>query len=182
MKTSNFVRSIAIGLVFLLAATSWCRAADGEFARKTIDLGCVVSDIEKSVKFYTEAVGFTEVQGFSVSAQYAGDVGLTANKELNIRVLVLGEGESATKLKLMQLPGVESKKGDIEYIHSQLGFRYLTIFVSDTNAALTRLTNANVKPIAKTPLELPKGLPQGVFLTIVRDPDGNFVELVGPKK
>jgi catechol 2,3-dioxygenase-like lactoylglutathione lyase family enzyme len=63
-----------------------------------------------------------------------------------------------------------------------LGFSYLTIVVNDTNAALARLKKAGVKPIAKTPVELPKNLAPGVFLTVVRDPDGNLVELVGPKK
>ena len=38
-----------------------------------------------------------------------------------------------------------------------------------------RAKKAGVKP-------LPKGLPQGVYLTIVRDPDGNLIELLGPKK
>ena len=41
---------------------------------------------------------------------------------------------------------------------------------------------AGVKAITKSPLPLPKGLPEGIFLTIVRDPDGNMVELVGPKE
>ena len=153
-----------------------------EFARTTIDLGTVVSDVEKSVKFYTEAIGFKEIEGFSVPGEYCKDVGLTDGQPLKVRVLVLGEGETATKLKLMQIPGAKTKKSDNEFIHSQYGFRYLTIFVNDTTAAMERLTRAGVKTVAKTPMELPKGLPQGVFLTIVRDPDGNLVELVGPKK
>ena len=49
-------------------------------------------------------------------------------------------------------------------------------------AALKRLDKAGVKPVAKGPVPLPAGLPQGVFLTVVQDPDGNLVELVGPKK
>ena len=86
------------------------KAAETEFLSTTIDLGCVVSDIEKSVKFYTEAVGFTELKGFNVPAGFATDAGLTDNKELDIRVLVLGEGEGATKLKLMQVKGGGNKK------------------------------------------------------------------------
>lgn len=156
--------------------------AEEEFPRTTIDLGTVVTDVAKSVKFYTDAIGFTEVQGFSVAGDYCEKVGLTAGKGLDIRVLALGTGESATKLKLMQIPGVEVKQSANEYIHSQTGFRYLTIFVADTNAVLERLKKAGVKPIAQGTQELPKPLPQGVYLTIVRDPDGNFVELVGPKK
>ena len=155
---------------------------ESEFARTTIDLGVVVSDVAKSVKFYTQAVGFTEVDGFSVPGGFGKDAGLTSGSPLEIHVLVLGEGDSATKLKLMELPGVKSKTSDNTYIHSQLGYSYITVYVQDTDAALARLKKAGVKPLAKGPVALPKPLPQGVALTVVRDPDGNLVELVGPKK
>ena len=49
-------------------------------------------------------------------------------------------------------------------------------------AATKRLEANGVKPLAKGPVPLPEGFPEGVFLTVVKDPDGNFVELVGPSK
>ena len=157
-------------------------AADAEFARTTIDLGVVVSDVQNAVDFYTKAVGFQEVEGFTAPADLAGDSGLTDHQPLKIRVLVLGKDETATKLKLMEVPGVQIKKAESQFIHSQFGFRYLTIIVSDTTAALARLQKAGVKPLAKGPVPLPASIAEGVFLTVVRDPDGNIVELVGPKK
>jgi catechol 2,3-dioxygenase-like lactoylglutathione lyase family enzyme len=164
------------------ASTPLAQETDqGEFGRQTIDLGVVVRDVEKSVKFYTEAIGFQEQPGFSVPGGFAADAGLTDGKPLEIRVLTLGDKESATKLKLMAVPQAEPKKSDNRFIHSQFGFSYLTVYVKDTRAAMNRLKKAGVKPVAKGPVELPPGLPQGVFLTVVRDPDGNLVELVGPK-
>jgi hypothetical protein len=82
----------------------------------------------------------------------------------------------------MEVPGTKSKKSNNEYIHSQLGFRYLTIFVTDIGDAEARLKQAGVKPIAKTPKKLPKALSEDLHLIIVRDPDGNLVELLGPKR
>ncbi len=176
----NYRRSAsALFTVCLLASVA--RTESNEFPSKTVDIGVVVGDIEKAVKFYTESIGFTEVEGFSVPSGFATDSGLTDRQPLKIRVVVLGEQEGATKLKLMQLPGVESQTGDNQFIHSQLGFSYLTVFVKDMNAALRRLKKTGVKPIAKGPVALPRPLPEGVFLTLVRDPDGNLVELVGPK-
>jgi len=157
------------------------QAAEEEFITKTIDLGCVVSDIEASVKFYTEAIGFTEVKGFSVPADFAKEVGLTDSKKLEIRRLVLGEGEGATTLKLMQIENAGGKKTDNAHIDTTLGFSYITIVVKSTDAALARLKKAGVKPIAKGPVTLPDNLDPNLALTIVRDPDGNMVELVGPK-
>lgn len=176
--------SAAIAITFSSVGTAPVIAQeddDSPFASRTIDLGCVVSDLEKSLSFYKEAIGFQEVTGFSVPADFAEDVGLTSGKAIDIRVLLLGEGAGATKLKLMQVPGVESKKSDNTHIHSQLGFSYLTIVVKSTDDALARLKKAGVKPIAKGPLALPENLNPALALTIVRDPDGNLVELVGPK-
>jgi len=166
----------------LLACTALpCCAADPAFPRTTIDLGCVVSDLDAAVRFYTEGVGFREAAGFEVPAELARDAGLTDSKPLAVRVLVLGEGADATKLKLMQVTGTEPRTGDTEFIHSRTGFRYLTIMVADTDAALARLAAIGVRPIAKSPVALPDGLGGRLFLTCVRDPDGNLVELIGPR-
>ena len=158
------------------------RAADEDFARTTIDLGVVVSDLNKSVAFYTQAVGCKEVPGFQVTGQFTADAGLTDNHPVSVRVLVLGDGPTATRLKLMELPAAAPKRGDNKFIHSEFGFRYLTISVNDMTSAVARLEKAGVKPLAKCPLALPQSLSAEAFITVFRDPDGNFVEFVGPRK
>lgn len=150
------------------------------FARTTIDLGVVVSDVDRAAEFYTKAIGFQEVKGFSVDETFCTDAGLTDGKALKIRVFVLGDGASATKLKLMQVLG--SKKNNNQFVNSEQGFRYLTIYVTDMNASLARLKKAGVAPLAKGPVAIPEKLAKGAFLTVVRDPDGNLIELAGPKK
>ena len=170
-------------VVTMLTATAAVHAAEPvAFPRTTIDLGTVVTDLDKSVRFYTEGIGFRELKGFDVSADVAAAAGLTDSKPLSIRVLVLGEGDEATKLKLMQVAGTAPRTGDTDFIHSHTGFRYLTITVNDTTAALERLAKLGVKPLAKSPVALPASLAADIFLTCVRDPDGNIVELLGPRK
>ena len=170
--------ALALALPVLVATA----AEPVEFPRATIDLGCVVTDLEKSVRFYTQGIGFRELKGFEVPAALATDAGLTDARPLSIRVLVLGDGEDATKLKLMQVAGTLPRTGDTDFIHSHTGFRYLTIMVADTDAALERLAKLGVKPIAQGPVALPDSLAPGLHLTCVRDPDGNLVELLGPRK
>jgi lactoylglutathione lyase len=152
------------------------------FASQTIDLGMVVSDIDKSLKFYKDVLGFTEVTGFKVPPQFALDTGLSNKLELDVHVLVLGQGETATKLKLMQFKSAPGARVDNTFIHSSYGFRYLTIPVKDLNHAVESAAKAGGKPIAKGPVPLPEGFPAGVALANYRDPDGNLVELVGPWK
>ena len=178
------LRSLHLSLVLcsLLPINAPLAAEPVAFPRTTIDLGTVVSDVEKSVRFYVDGIGFRELPGFTVPADVAAGAGLTDGKPLNVRVLVLGEGDSATKLKLMSVAGTTPRTGDNEFIHSHTGFRYLTIIVDDTNAALARLAKIGVKPLAQSPVAIPETIAKGLFLTCVRDPDGNIVELIAPKK
>lgn len=154
---------------------------ESNVANPTIDIGVGVSDLDRALKFYTEAIGFENVSSFSVPPAIATDAGLTNNKGLTIQVLKLSDGQGATSLKLMELPEVRSKQSNNKYIHSQLGFSYLTIHIKSTDKAMERLKKAGVKPIAKSPVELPASLAAGVYLTVLKDPDGNIVELVGPR-
>lgn len=154
--------------------------SDSNFASQTIDLGMVVSDIEKSLKFYKDVLGFTETTGFKVPGQFGLDTGLANNHELDVHVLVLGQGETATKLKLMQFKSAPGARVDNTFIHSSYGFRYLTIPVKNLNLAVENAAKAGGKPIAKCPVLLPAGFPAGLALANYRDPDGNLIELVGP--
>ena len=175
------MRTIVLAITLGLFSFASARAED--FGSTTIDLGMVVGNLEKSADFYTKVVGFKEVDGFEVPGDFAKEAGLTDGTALKVRVFVLGEGKTATKLKLMELPATKPAPADSATIHSRLGFRYLTIMVTDTTAALERLAKNGIKTVSKGgAVELPKPFPSGVFLTVFRDPDGNLIEFVGPKK
>lgn len=180
MKSKIIFVCAAITICGLIATAQDSDEAKSEFLKPTIDLGCVVSDIDASVKFYTEAIGFKEAGSFDVSPEFAADSGLTDNKKLEVKILTLGTGDGATGLKLMQIEG-KSTKAKNDYINTTLGYSYITIMVSSTDDAVARLAKAGVKPIAKGPVTLPDTLDPSLALTIVRDPDGNLIELVGPK-
>jgi catechol 2,3-dioxygenase-like lactoylglutathione lyase family enzyme len=175
------VLSVAVLFGAIATISANRTAAPPDFPRTTIDIGVHVSDIEAAADFYTNVIGFTEVDGFDVAADFATAAGLTDGQPLTVRVFVLGEDDSATQLKLMEIPDVETKKSDNAYVHSQLGFRYLTINIDDTNAALERLRAAGSEPVADGPILIGED-PAGDYLTVVRDPDGNLIELIGPKK
>jgi lactoylglutathione lyase len=178
---TRMIRQLLAIALISFAATSLAVADEVTFPRTTIDLGTVVTDLEKSVAFYTQGVGFRQLESFDVPAELAASAGLTDQKPLSIRVLALGDGPTATKLKLMQVAGTTPRTGDNEFIHSHTGFRYLTIMVENTDEALARLAKMGVKPLAKSPVSLPEDLAPGMFLTCVKDPDGNVVELIGPR-
>lgn len=170
--------AVLIGSLFFSGCEAKSEAeAEGEFARTTIDVGIVVSDVDKAAEFYKNALGFTEVPGFDVSAEMGGGSGLTADHPFHIRVFVLGDEPTATKIKLMQFPQAPGKKVDNRFIHSSYGFSYLTIWVSDTTASVERAKKAGAVPVKE-----PYQFGDNMYLTLVKDPDGNIIELVGPRK
>jgi catechol 2,3-dioxygenase-like lactoylglutathione lyase family enzyme len=178
MKKYRIHLLIAAGLVagILVMAAAGQGGGKAEFSRATIDIGMVVSDVNKAAKFYTQALGFKEAGAFDVSAQMAGDTGLTDNKPFQVRVFALGDEPATTKLKIMQIPG--ARKVDNQYISSSLGVRYLTVFVADLGKTLERLKQNGVAPV-KEPYRLGGG---DTYLALVKDPDGNIIELLGPKQ
>lgn len=153
---------------------------ENNFSKPTIDFGVVVSDLEASMEFYTKVIGFQEDSSFVVKAEIANDAGLTqVDQDVTIHKLKLGAGDGATRVKLMRIHDSKQMKVAAPYIHSQLGMSYMTIFVKDTNAAVERAKSLGHKPLAKGPVDLGGGK---MYLTLFKDPDGNFVELVGPMK
>ena len=168
-------------LFFFTGLEGDTKQSHSNFSSETIDIGIVVTDIERSLAFYKKVIGFTEKKGFKVSGKFPKLVGLTDGAPLEISVLTLGDGTQATKLKLME---VESQKPTRVikqvHIHTVAGPSYLTIMVKDVDLILERAKKHGYKAYAKSPQILPEGLPQDICLLMLIDPDGNFVEIVGP--
>ena len=146
------------------------------YAIKTDSKGLAKSPWPMRGQNYTEVVGLKEVKGFEASAEKATAFGLTDNQPAKIRVFVLGEAPTSTRLKIMAFPERPGKMPNQKFIHSSIGISYLTLRVEDMTAALARLKKAKVKLLGETPASLGGNN----RITVFHDPDGNFVELIGP--
>jgi len=153
-------------------------AAEAEFSKPVIDIGMVVSDSERTAQFLTNVIGFKEARGFSVDAQVSRKIGLVDGYPADVRVFLLEGTEPATRIKVLSFPKAPGKQADQAFIHSTLGFRYLTISVANMNTILERLKKAGVPTLGETPVEMSAGR----WLVAIKDPDGNFIEFVGPRK
>jgi len=165
-----------IGLVIVAMGAS-IDAAKSAFSRSTIDIGMVVSDLDAAARFYTKAIGFEELSGFDVSKEMSGNSGLTDYQPISVRVFALKNESTATRLKLMSFPDLPVKKVDNKYINSSLGYSYMTLMVADMTASVQRLKAAGYDPVKE-----PYKINANTYLTLVKDPDGNIIEFVGPKK
>ena len=134
-------------MVTLIASSSLTLAEDGPvFSSTAADLGIVASDLEKSVAFYKDVIGCTEVKGFSVPPAFATSLGLVDQHAVTARVLVLGEGKAQTKLKLMEFPQAEGKGIAHEaaiaarnYAYGVLGWTTAVSYIDEPNIRSRRL-------------------------------------------
>ena len=149
-----------------------------QFSKPVVDIGVVVGNLDKSAAFYTNIIGFRETSGFNVPPDMGKKIGLTDHLGVKIRVFELGEGNAATKIKLMAFPDAGAAKPDRHFIHSTLGLNYLTIYSSDLTPTLGRLKAGGIKLLGESPV----ALGGGTFLVTFQDPDGSFIELIGPMK
>ncbi|MEE2877197.1 MAG: VOC family protein [Candidatus Neomarinimicrobiota bacterium] len=176
----KFLKPISIIFVGLLLCSKYLLAQNVKpvgFSSGSIDIGIVVKDVELTANFYSEAIGLKEIEGFNVPREAGKRFGLTDGDEpLNVRVFLLGEAPNSAKLKVMSFPNKRAGKSSQKFIHSTLGFSYLTIFVEDMTESLNRLNKANVKLLGETPASIGENR----YLTVFKDPDGNYFELIGP--
>lgn len=169
-----------IGLWFCCAAmaASAAMAQDDAFTSRVIHIGMVVSDLEASMEFYKDIIGMTQVDRteFEVAADFATRAGLTDGLPLSVKVLKLGRGDLATELKLMSFGDRAEKPEKPKHIHDRVGIRYITIYVRELNPILERLQANEIELLGETPIPL-RG---NDHFVLIQDPDGTFVELIGP--
>ena len=126
--------------------------------RIAIDIGIVVTDMERSLSFYRDLLGLPVIAEITTALIGKG------------RMVQLKHSESLIKLvQLDTSPTEQSSKG----ISQALGYRYITLLISDIDTTMTRLTQANVTvTISITQLD------NDAKIAMVEDPDGNIVEFV----
>jgi catechol 2,3-dioxygenase-like lactoylglutathione lyase family enzyme len=152
-------------------------ASPDEFSSTTIGVGVICSDIEKSRDFYINVIGMIKTGEFDVDAEFAKKSGLSNGLPFHVDVLRLGEGDDATQWKLMSF-GDKAKTPQKEFIYNNTGMQYITIMVTNLTPFVERLKEAGVKFCGNTPTPLD----QDNHFVLVQDPDGTFIELIGPMK
>jgi lactoylglutathione lyase len=174
----SFCLLLLVIAIHLTTGAPVARAAESEFSKPIIDIGIVVKDSDRTARFLTNVIGFKEVRGFPVSSDLVKKIGLIDSHATQVRVFVLEEVEQATRIKLLSFPEDPGKQPDQAHIHSTLGIRYLTLYVKDLNPVLERAKKACVAALGETPVEVGTG----TWLLAVKDPDGNFIEVIGPRR
>jgi lactoylglutathione lyase len=131
-------------------------------------VGLCVTDLERAERFYVEGLGFTRLRELSppdgVTAKLlriARPVGLTA--------VYLGLGDFVLELLHFDRPA-EQQRG--ERTVTEPGLTHLSISVADVAATAQRLADHGGMVLADTDVQV---------AVLVRDPDGQILELVAAR-
>ncbi|MGI9116670.1 MAG: VOC family protein [Gaiellales bacterium] len=114
-----------------------------------------INDIDRSLAFYCEALGFKELKRYPI-------------RDEAINIYVAPEGSEDTPLELT------FNFGRTEPYEIGTGYGHIAYHVGDLDGTLTRLAAIGVQP-EKPPYSIREG---GSRLCFVRDPDGYRIELI----
>jgi catechol 2,3-dioxygenase-like lactoylglutathione lyase family enzyme len=135
----------------------------------------VVSDLEPSLDFYINGIGMVKAYNFTINEDFSKRSGLSNGVPTTVTVLKLENSPEANEWKLMSFDK-KPKHRKSNFIQDDLGVQYITINVKALKPILERLKQKNVRLLGSTPTALNKN----AQLAFVQDPDGTFIELIGP--
>jgi glyoxylase I family protein len=127
----------------------------------------VVEDIEASLRFWRDGLGFQVVMDGTFEGDWKTLFGIDATK---VRSVMVGDPErsDAGIVEFVQFIGAEVPRG----------FELLSLFVDDLDATLAQLGDGAVE-LRRIEVDSPYG---PVPMATVRDPDGVLVEIIGPPR
>ena len=135
-----------------------------------------VSDLDRSVAFFTEALGFKLVHRGGRAPAMIEKVGGVSGATIEV-AYIQGPGH---RLELIQYNG-PADRGRIDCRPCDTGFAHVAYDVDDIEAALAASEPYGFKPL-NPPLDLHHGPNAGGRVVYTRDGDGVTVEYIQPPK
>jgi len=135
-------------------------------------VGVVVRDLDRSIAFYLDALGFAVAEAWPVGPEFGALMELDG---VDVQSQFLRRGDLAVELLHYRSPGVE---GDGERRHvNRLGINHLCFRVADVDAAAAAVAahGGTVHEHTRTTFGDGDGVMDFVYCT---DPDGTRIELM----
>ena len=166
---------ISISIAGFSQSTQPAPPAPSNFSSKLIGMGVVVADLEKSLDFYVNAIGMVKAYSFTINEDFSKRSGLSNGVPAAVTVLKLENSPEANEWKLMSF-GKKATHPKQNFIQDDVGVQYITINVKALKPIIERLKQRNVPFLGSSPTQLNRNSQ----LLFVQDPDGTFIELIGP--
>jgi catechol 2,3-dioxygenase-like lactoylglutathione lyase family enzyme len=199
MTASRLLRQTLLAAA-LLAAPAWAQTgqpwtgrgipgpalASDAVARGTVDatarveavsmVGLTVSDMDRSVDFYTRVLDFQRVSDATLEGEAVAWLQAVAGARIRVVRLRLGDED----LQLTQYLASPGRPAPADARSNDRWFQHVAIIVSDMESAYARLLRFKVRQASTAPQTLPKTIPNaaGIRAFYFKDPDGHPLEIL----
>ena len=140
-------------------------------------VGFTVTDLDRSLKFYTEVLGCTVVFQHEKKGGYLGAI--VGYPEADVRMAQVQPPGNTARIELFEYRQPETARKDLE--PRNVGNAHICFVVDDLPKMYERLLEHNVSTFSE-PVEIDTGVNTGGFGLYARDPDGITIELFQPPK
>jgi catechol 2,3-dioxygenase-like lactoylglutathione lyase family enzyme len=134
-------------------------------------IGICVSDLDRSVRFYRDLLGFKRVGELEIGGEPTST--LLQIDDVDLHAVYLERDGTRIELLHYKRPGATGDGSP--RLMNQRGLTHLSLRVDAFADLLRSLESAGVRVLAKTKIEIPAFEAAAVFVT---DPDGTLIELV----
>lgn len=140
-----------------------------------------VSNIEASVKWYTEVLGLEFVRDQVQHNEYTSKLVGYANAHLKVAQLrVPGASVPISRHHIELVEYVSPRGEDIPLDTNRTGVGHWAFIVDDIHTEFNRLIGLGVKFKAEKPVAIEAGVNKGGYTIYFTDPDGITLELIQP--
>jgi catechol 2,3-dioxygenase-like lactoylglutathione lyase family enzyme len=138
--------------------------------------GLTVTDLERSIGFYRDELGFEVVMQQEKQGGYLGAI--VGYPEAHVRMAHLALPGSAHRIELFQYLEPASARRTTE--PRDVGVTHVCLVVDDLQSLYERLRASDSCSFLSPPVEVDTGANRGSSALYLRDPDGILVELFQP--
>jgi lactoylglutathione lyase len=147
-------------------------------ARSLHHTGLTVADLDRSLAFYRDLLGFEVVLEQEKEGGYLGAI--VGHPDAHVRMAHVKLAGSDHRIELFQYlrPSPRARAERLE--PWQIGPTHVCLVVDDLPALYDRLVAAGVESFLSPPVAVDSGANAGGLALYLRDPDGTLVELFQP--
>ena len=134
--------------------------------------GICVSDLERSLRFYCEGLGFEPAERYDLDSEQMPGLDRSLEVQGPLKLISQMIVSGGMKVELLHYPG-HPVSGSPSTSRGQLGLTHLSFNVDKVDTAAKRLEEFGGTILPETRSEA------GIVLLFLTDPDGTRVELMG---
>lgn len=135
------------------------------------EMGICVDDLENMIAFYGDVLGFKLISKIDVPADKSNEAGFTSGGYTIVRM----QTNYGERIKLVRPVTLPHSRTSGKEVLSKKGNVFLTFIVEDLKLTVSRIKDTDA-PI-RTQGSIME-VRDGVFLSIIDDPEGNHLEFV----